>query len=70
MGSMKIKNMTKEAKHKLTHLVVLYDEVDVLKLRVKQHDTDSYGGVRNVKNAINVLQERIGEIKADLLNLE
>ena len=56
--------MTEEAKNVLTHLVILYDEVDELKSRVKQHDTG------HIKTAISVLQGRIKEIREKLLSLE
>ncbi len=61
---MKLKDMTEEAKNVLTHLVILYDEVDELKSRVKQHDTG------HIKTAISVLQGRIKEIREKLLSLE
>lgn len=56
--------MTEETKRELTHLVVLYDEVDELKSRVKQHDTG------HIKTAISVLKGRIKEVRDKLLSTD
>ena len=56
--------MEKKMKEKLMHLVVLYNELDELKSRVRRHDTG------HIKTAISVLQSRVSEIKQDLLNIK
>ncbi len=55
-------NMDDKTKQKLIHLVALYNEIDVLKSRVRQHDTG------HIKGAISVLQRRVEEIKKELLD--
>ncbi len=59
-----MKHMSEEAKDLLTHLVVLYDEIDVQKSRVRPHDTGY------IKTTISVLESRVKEIKAKLLEME
>lgn len=54
--------MERRVKDKLVHLVVLYNELDELKSRVRQHDTG------HIKTAISVLQSRVSEIKQELLS--
>jgi len=56
-----LENMDQEIKDKLVHLVCMLNEIDTLKSRVKQHDTG------HIKTTINVLQERVTELKHQLL---
>ena len=54
--------MDDKTKQKLIHLVTLYNEIDELKSRVRQHDTG------HIKTIIGVLKERVEEIKKELLD--
>ena len=56
-----LENMDDETKQKLVHLIALYNEIDVLKSRVRPRDTG------HIKGAISVLQRRVEEIKQELL---
>lgn len=72
--------MKKEVKNKLIHLVVLYNEIDILKTRneedaVIEVDYDSEDGYKTIhqdkriSDAIDILTERVKEIKEELIKL-
>ena len=50
--------------HRIDKIFYLYDEIDVLRGRVKEH------GTGNIITAIGVIQARIEELKMELRDME
>ena len=67
--------MRKAVKDKLVHLVVLYNEIDVLRTRCvwpnegRRPTCGKEAQDKRISNAIDILTERVKEIKEELIKL-